>query len=64
LKGQGLGWKMMELMIKYAKHEGLQEIKGEVLAENTTMLEMCAQLGFTIKQLPHDRSMRQATLKL
>jgi acetyltransferase len=64
LKGQGLGWKMMELMIEYAKHEGLQEIKGEVLAENTTMLEMCAQLGFTIKQLPHDRSMRQATLKL
>jgi acetyltransferase len=64
LKGQGLGWKMMELMIEYARHEGLQEVKGEILAENTSMLEMCAQLGFAIEQAVHDGSMRQATLRL
>lgn len=48
LKGKGLGWKLMDLIIRYAKSEGLKVIEGQVLAENTTMLAMCAKLGFTI----------------
>ena len=32
LKGRGLGWKLMELMIQYARAEGLRRIDGQVLA--------------------------------
>src|SRR6516164_4466301 len=48
LKGHGLGWLLMELMIEYARAEGLQSIRGQVLQENRTMLQMCRQLGFHI----------------
>ncbi len=51
LKGQGLGWKLMELIIAYARSEGLKRIEGEVLAENTSMIEMCRKLGFKITPL-------------
>jgi len=48
LKGRGLGWLLMQLMIDYARAEGLRRIEGQVLAENTTMLAMCRELGFTV----------------
>jgi acetyltransferase len=46
LKGHGIGWLLMQLMIEYARTEGLRRIEGQVLRENTTMLTMCAELGF------------------
>ena len=46
LKGHGLGWLLMELMIEYARAEGLKLIRGEVLQENAAMLRMCRkQIG-------------------
>src|SRR5262245_7302265 len=47
LKGQGLGWKLMELIIEYARSEGLERIEGQVLSENTAMLQMCGEFGFS-----------------
>ena len=38
----------MQLLIEYARAEGLKSLYGEVLNENTTMLEMCRDLGFKI----------------
>lgn len=46
LKGHGLGWLLMQRMIDYAKEKGLRRIYGDVLTENTAMLQMCAELGF------------------
>lgn len=46
LKGQGLGWALMQLIIEYGRHVGLKQIHGEVLRDNTTMLAMCRALGF------------------
>ena len=46
LKAHGLGWVLMRRMIDYAKAKGLRRVYGDVLAENTTMLQMCAELGF------------------
>jgi len=56
LKGRGLGWALMQLIIEYAKTEGLKAIYGDVLKENSVMLEMCRQLGFEVKGDPveHD----------
>jgi len=46
LKGHGLGWQLMQRVIDYAKEKGLRRVYGDVLAENTTMLQMCTELGF------------------
>jgi acetyltransferase len=48
LKGHGLGWQLMQLIIEYARAEGLRRIEGQVLDENATMLAMCRELGFKI----------------
>ena len=48
-KGRGLGSALMKMMIDYGLREGLKDIEGQVLAENTTMLAMCQQLGFEIR---------------
>jgi acetyltransferase len=64
LKGQGLGWKLMELIIAYARSECLNRIQGEVLGENTSMLQMCKELGFEIETMPGDTSMRFVKLTL
>ena len=56
LKGRGLGWALMQLIIEYARSEGLEVISGDVLAENTTMLDMCRDLGFEVTHdlIEHD----------
>jgi len=46
LKGHGLGWLLMHRVIDYAKEKGLRRVYGDVLAENTAMLQMCEELGF------------------
>jgi acetyltransferase len=54
LKGRGLGWLLMQMIIEYARGEGLKTIEGQVLAENTAMLAMCKELGFDIAPDPDD----------
>jgi acetyltransferase len=46
LQGRGIGWLLMRMILEYARTEGLSRIAGQVLRENTTMLAMCAELGF------------------
>jgi len=48
-KGRGLGWKMMQLIIDYARAEGLRTIYGYVLRSNITMLRMCREFGFEVR---------------
>jgi acetyltransferase len=64
LKGHGLGWLLMQLMIDYARAEGLKNVHGQVLQENTTMLDMCRKLGFAIAPDPREPSIVVATLPL
>ena len=64
LKGHGLGWLMMKHMIAYAKDKGLTTVRGQVLAENSTMLQMCAELGFHITDDLEERGVKQVTLPL
>lgn len=62
LKGLGLGWALMKLIIRYAKVDGVQTVKGEVLKENTSMLSMCEGLGFAVKTSPDDPGVADVTL--
>jgi acetyltransferase len=64
LKGKGLGWALMQLLIDYACAEGLKSLFGEVLNENTTMLAMCRQLGFEVRGDPHEQRVSLVSLDL
>jgi acetyltransferase len=64
LKGTGLGWMLMRILIRYAEREGLQELTGDVLEQNSRMLEMCRALGFEVSADPEDLSLRKVRLKL
>jgi acetyltransferase len=64
LKGRGIGWRLMELIIRYARSENLRCIEGQVLQENTTMLDMCRQLGFQIVDDPNDPTINFVRLEL
>ena len=64
LKGHGLGWLMMKHMIANAKDKGLATVRGQVLAENVTMLQMCEELGFHVADDPTERGVKMVTLPL
>ncbi len=46
IKGHGIGHRLMVEMLKYAKARGLKRVVGDVLRENTSMLDMAKKLGF------------------
>jgi acetyltransferase len=64
LKGRGLGWALMQMMIEYARSEGLKTVSGDVLTENTVMLEVCRHLGFEVKADPHEPGVSSVKLKI
>jgi acetyltransferase len=64
LKGHGLGWLLMQRMIEYARAKGLKRIHGQVLAENITMLAMCAELGFDVVDDQRTAGVKVVTLDL
>jgi len=64
LKGHGLGWGLMQMIIEYARTKGLKRIVGQVLQENSIMLSMCRELGFKIKTDTDDRGLCDVTLTL
>jgi RimJ/RimL family protein N-acetyltransferase len=64
LKGRGLGWALMQLIIEYARSKGLRRIDGQILQENAVMLKMCRQLGFKVTTDAEDRGVCDVTLAL
>ena len=64
LKGYGIGWQLMRIMIEYAGTIGLKAIEGQVLRENVTMLAMCRQLGFRIRPDADDATLMDVTLEV
>jgi RimJ/RimL family protein N-acetyltransferase len=64
LKGRGLGWDLMQLIIEYAKAEGLRRLCGQVLCENAAMLKMCRELGFEVRMDADDRGVCDVALVL
>jgi acetyltransferase len=54
LKGQRLGWKLMDKIIRYSRSRGTRRIVGLVLADNRKMLDLVERLGFTSRRVPDD----------
>ncbi len=64
LKGKGLGWRLMNVLIDYAKAEKLPVITGSILDENTTMLDMVKRLGFVSSTTSDDPGVTHVRLEL
>ena len=64
LKGMGLGWALMQLIITYARMREIPEIRGSVLRENRTMLEMCEHLGFSVEPVSDDPLISEVRLEV
>lgn len=64
LKSKGLGWRLMQHLIDYARAEKIQTLQGDVLASNTTMLQMCTEMGFHVEADPSDAGIRSVRLEL
>ncbi|HUL98926.1 MAG TPA: GNAT family N-acetyltransferase, partial [Mycobacterium sp.] len=64
LKGRGLGWKLMSLIVDYARSEGIKRINGQVLRENSVMLQMCRDLGFHVEYDPREADICVVSLEV
>jgi acetyltransferase len=47
LSGQGLGHRLLDKMIAYCRSRGTRTLVGQVTADNTRMLELAGNLGFS-----------------
>lgn len=54
MQGRGIGQFMMRRIVEYGRAQGLRSIFGMVLAENTGMLKLVRELGFTAHIDLHD----------
>lgn len=48
LKNHGFGWLLMQAIIRYSIFRQIRELRGDVLAFNANMLDMCRELGFAV----------------
>lgn len=64
LKGRGVGRFVIAHLIDRARKRGVEEIFGDILAENTTMIAFAKELGFTITRVPESAAIVRAVYKL
>jgi acetyltransferase len=64
MKGKGLGFRLMTEILDYARDRGIRRVRGDVLAANTTMLQMCEELGFVHRRQPDDPSIMEVEIEL
>jgi acetyltransferase len=63
-KGKGVATRLMQEVLDWAKSQGVQEVYGEILAENAPMLGFVRHLGFTLRHLPGQEDVLEARLLL
>lgn len=51
---RGIGTALMEGIMRAARAQGLVRMEGHVLADNTRMLQLMRDLGFSIRRAPDD----------
>jgi acetyltransferase len=62
--GLGLGSRLMLSIMEAARSQGLAEVMGLILTNNTPMLRLMTSLGFKIAAFPEDPDFRIATKSL
>ncbi len=61
-KGLGLASALMRAIIAWGKSQGVQEINGQILADNAPMLAFIRRLGFSINRIPGESDILEAKL--
>lgn len=61
---QGIGHKLMDVLMDVARGRGLRLMEGEVLKANRPMLKLVGSLGFRIEPHPEDEAVRQVSRAL
>jgi acetyltransferase len=61
-KGRGLGYLLMNAILRHATRRGLKTVTGEVLAENRSMLAMAGALGFRQRIHEDDVALRRVEI--
>ncbi len=56
---QGIGHKLMDVLMDVARAKGLKVMEGEVLKSNRRMLKLAESLGFRVEPHPEDDSVRK-----
>jgi acetyltransferase len=49
-QGRGLGTKLVDMLIEFAREKGLDTVYGTVMSENIKMIQLCEKLGFTTRR--------------
>ena len=64
LQHQGIGTKLMKLLMTAARDHGLATIEGTVLARNQPMLDLMQELGFSLQKSADDGELLQVERQL
>jgi acetyltransferase len=49
-QGRGLGIKLVDMLLEFAKEKSIEMVYGTVMAENLKMIRLCEKLGFTTRK--------------
>jgi GNAT superfamily N-acetyltransferase len=60
----GLGAMLMQRLVDDCRRRGLSELWGYVLLENRPMLQLCKELGFTMRMMSDEPGVAQISLSL
>lgn len=63
-QGRGVGYRLMQTLIRFAREVGFERMDGFVLASNHKMLELMRSLGFEIRPSDEGPQVRLATRPL
>ena len=63
-QGRGIARRLMRNLMEVARDRGLERMQGQVLSDNSRMLELVEALGFEINNDPDDFEIRQVEARL
>jgi acetyltransferase len=61
---QGLGRMLLERLAHACRARGVRELWGDVMSDNSQMLQLCSEFGMQHRSLPHDPGLTRVTLSL
>jgi len=64
LKGRGIGRLLMRRILDHARNRGIAVIFGDILQENTAMIDLARHLGFVVEPIAESPAIVRATLRL
>lgn len=63
-QGRGIGYQMMQKLMEIARDRGLERMDGQVLSNNTRMLNLMKSLNFRIDRDPEDPAIKRVEASL